>query len=421
MNIRRTVASVVLVIAVAIAVGACGSSSSNGSKSPTAAASGPKVTGTAFNLGAICSCSGAQAAALADVKNVSTAWADSVNATGGVNGHQVKLTVMDDGGNPATALQDVKQLVQSDHIQALVSDGSLADGTFASYIAGQGVPVVGGFSPSIPFLENPDFFATGATLPVQTVGAAALAKQAGEKTLGVMYCSETPLCAEVIPIAKGAAALSGLGFASAAISSTAPSYAAPCLAMKAKGVDALFVADNAAVVQRVVAGCAQQGYKPAIVSETTTADSAWLSDPNFNGALLSSSNPGYTDASNPGVAAFLAAVKRYAPGVVGSSAFSYDTLYPWIAGQLFEAAAKAGDLTPSSTPAEVKQALYKVKGNTLGGLTAPLTITPGQPVFSPCYYGVTIKNGAYVALNGGKPTCLTTAQATALQAALKKL
>jgi branched-chain amino acid transport system substrate-binding protein len=360
-----------------------------------------------------------QSAALANLKAVSTAWAQSVNAAGGINGHPVKLTVMDDGGSPATALQDIKQLVQSDHIQALVSDGSLADGSWASYVAGQGVPVVGGLNPSVPFITNPDFFATGTTLPVETVGAAALAKQAGKHKLGVMYCSETPLCAQVVPLAKGAAALNGLGFASQAVSSTAPSYAAPCLAMKSAGVDALFVADNGAVVQRIVDACAQQGYKPTVVNETATAGSNWLSDANFNGAVLSSSNPGYTDSANPGVAAFLAALKKYAPSVQGGTSFSYDTIYPWLAGQLFQEAAKAGSLTPTSTPAQVKQALYKVNGTTLGGLAPPLTITPGKPVFSACFFGSTLKSGGYASLNGGKPSCLTAPQVKALLAALK--
>jgi branched-chain amino acid transport system substrate-binding protein len=419
-HIKRSVLAGVVAVALASASSACGSSSNSSSHSATGALSAAKVTGASFNVGAICSCSGVQAASLAGLKEVSVAWADSVNAAGGINGHPVKMTAMDDGGNPATALQDVKELVQSDHVQALVSDGSLADGSFASYIASSGVPVVGGIAASIPFLTNPDFFAVGGNAVLQTVGLAALAKADGKHTLGVMYCSESPLCAQLVPIAKGAAQLSGLGFASATISVTAPSYAAPCLAMKGKGVDALFIADNSATVQRVVDACTQQGYRPTIVEEAGTTSSTWLNDPNFSGALVSSSNPGYTDSSNPGVSLFLAALKKYEPSLLGSSSFGYDTIYPWVAGELFVAAAKAGNLTPSSTPAEVKQALYKSKGTTLGGLSAPLPITAGEPVFSPCYYGLTIKSGAYDDLNDGKPMCLTAAQAAALEASLKK-
>jgi branched-chain amino acid transport system substrate-binding protein len=367
----------------------------------------------------LCSCSGAQAAALADMSAVGEAWAASVNATGGVNGHPVKLTVMDDGGNPATALQDIKQLVQSDHVQALVGDDSLADGTWAPYIAQAGVPVIGGLDPSAPFITNPDFFATGTTLPVEVVGEAALAKAEGKKKLGVMYCSETPLCAQVVPLTKGAAALNGLGFASAAVSSTAPSYAAPCLAMKNEGVDALNVADNASVVQRIVDACAQLGYKPVVVNETASVASNWLTDAGFQGAQLSSSNPWYTDGANPGVAAFLSALKKYAPSVQGSTAFSYDTLYEWLAGTMFKAAAAAGNLSPTSSPAQVKQALYKLNGTTLGGMAPPLVITPGKPVFSACYFGLTVTAGAVTSLGSSTPACLTKTQVAGLQAALK--
>ena len=436
MYIRRTAVAVATAAALGFTVTACGSNSSShsatgsrsaagsniatGSQPRTLAAGAPKLAGASFNLGAICSCSGVQAASLAALKEVSTVWADSVNAAGGINGHPVKVTAMDDGGNPATAVQDVKQLVQSDHIQALVSDSSLADGSFASYIAQSGVPVVGGIAASVPFMSNPDFFDIGTNAVVQTVGLAALAKGAGKHTLGVMYCSESPLCAQLVPIVKGATQLAGLGFASATISTTAPSYAAPCLAMKSQNVDALFVADNTATAQRVVDACAQQGYRPAIVEESGTTSLSWLHDPNFNGVLLSSSNPGYTDSTNPGVASFLAALKKYDPSLLSSTSFTYDTIYPWIAGQLFAAAAKAGNLTQRSTPAEVKAALYKTNGTTLGGLSAPLPITPGKPVFSPCYYGLTIKNGGYIDLNGGNPTCLTAAQAGSVKASLTK-
>jgi branched-chain amino acid transport system substrate-binding protein len=311
--------------------------------------------------------------------------------------------------------------VQTDHVMAIVGDGSLADNSWASYVASTGVPVVGGFSPSIPFLTNPDFFANGATLPVQTVGVFALAKQAGRKKVGVMYCTETPLCAQLIPIAKGAAALTGMGVTSVAVSGTAPSYAAPCLAMKSAGVDSLFIADNAAIVGRIVAACAQQGYKPLTVSETTTADSSWLTNASFDGAQLASSNANYTDPSLPGVQTFLSAINKYAPGLSTGAQFSYDTFYPWLAGSLFSAAAKAADIGPTSTPADVKKGLYALKNETLGGLSAPLNFAPGKPAFATCYYGVTIKGSKFGSLNGGKATCLTAAQATGLAAGLKKL
>jgi branched-chain amino acid transport system substrate-binding protein len=420
----------VLLCAVATTVAACGSSSnssSTGSAAPatgaSSAASTPSAvpTGAAFELGAICSCSGAQAAALGRLKDVGEAWAKSVNDAGGLNGHPVKLTVKDDGGDPAKALAAAKELIESAHVQAIVGDSSLADAAFEKYVSGKGVPVIGGLAPSAPFITNPNWFTGGAGLPVSTVGTMALAKAAGAKTVGVMYCSETPLCKQVDAIGKGAAALNGLGYDSTSVAGTSPSFAAPCLKLKGAGVDAMFIASNGQIVKRITDQCAQQGYKFLTASQTNTADPGWLPDPVFEGAVLASSDAPYTDATIPGVKKFLDAMDKYVPGMQDGEQFSYDTIYPWVAGKLFEAAAKAGKLSPTSTSADIKKGLYALKGETLDGLAPPLTFAPGKPGFPTCYFSVTVKGGKFVSANGGKPTCLSAAQAKGLGAALAKL
>lgn len=55
------------------------------------------------------------------------AWADWVNAHGGINGHPVKLIVKDNMNDEAQAVSEVQQLVQQDHVVVFVSnqDGSL--------------------------------------------------------------------------------------------------------------------------------------------------------------------------------------------------------------------------------------------------------------------------------------------------------
>ena len=118
---------------------------------------------------------------------------------------------------------------------------------------------------------------------------------------------------------------------------------------------------------------------------------------------------------------FLAAANNYAPSIVHSSLFDDDTINPWIAGQLFKAAATHGHLTPTSSSQSIKRALYGLKNETLDGLAPPLNYTPGKPAFSACYFGTTIKNGQFVGINGGKPSCLSTAQTSALANALKGL
>jgi branched-chain amino acid transport system substrate-binding protein len=136
--------------------------------------------------------------------------------------------------------------------------------------------------------------------------------------------------------------------------------------------------------------------------------------------VLSSPDAAYTDSSLPAAKAFLDALDKYAPGLQSGPQFGYDTLFPWLSGKLFEAAATAGHLTPSSTPADVKKGLYALKNETLGGLAPPLTYTPGKPGFPVCYFGMKIGGGALQPLNGDKPICLTQQQAGALASALGK-
>jgi len=421
-----------LLLACALALGsvaltACGSSSTSASHSTThsgsgsaaSAVSGSSLQGKPIVVGMICSCTGPESAAVGNTSQVIQAWAKSVNAGTGINGHPIKVITMDDQQNPATSLQDAKQLVQQDHIVALVGESSFVDASFAPYMASAGVPVIGGSNYEASFQSNPDFFPSGGQQISGLVGQFALAKQAGKKTLGTIYCAESPVCAQLVPVADGVAPLYGLKSYTAKISATSPSFTAPCLAAKSAGVNAMFVADNSPVVLRFVAACAQQGYTPQQVSSTQTATGAWLTDSTLNGALLTSLDANAYDTSTPAIATFQSALKKYAPGAIAGNSFSGEEINPWSGGVLFQAAAKAAHLTPSSTPADVKKGLYALKNETLGGLAPPLNFSPGKPAFVPCWFSEQVKGGKFASLDSNKPSCLTAPQAAALAKALK--
>ena len=53
------------------------------------------------------------------------AWANTVNAAGGINGHPVKTILVDDQSNPGNSLTDVEKLVNEDHVVALVDESDL--------------------------------------------------------------------------------------------------------------------------------------------------------------------------------------------------------------------------------------------------------------------------------------------------------
>ena len=77
----------------------------------------------------------------------------------------------------------------------------------------------------------------------------------------------------------------------------------------------------------------------------------------------------------------------------------------WAAGMLFEAAARAGHLGDNPTPAQVLDGLYALKGETLGGLTAPLTFTKGQPTSLKCWFYYQVKDNKFTNPFGATPTC----------------
>ena len=119
------------------------------------------MSGTPIPLGNIGTYSAATSSSQIGAKYSIQAWADWVNAHGGLAGHPVKLYVMDDQGSAAIALTDVKTLINQDHVVAIVGDQSSTDTDWASTVAQAGVPVVGGLSLNIPFVSNADFYPPG--------------------------------------------------------------------------------------------------------------------------------------------------------------------------------------------------------------------------------------------------------------------
>jgi branched-chain amino acid transport system substrate-binding protein len=340
-----------------------------------------------------------------------------VNTHGGVNGHPVKLFQEDDGGNATQALQLAKKLVEQDHVIAFVGESSLADGSFMSYLASKDVPVVGGASVTqSTFRKDPNVFISGATKSVLFYSLLKTAKDAGQKSFSSLHCIEIPSCSESVPIFQAADnVLGGIAYTGAKFSLTAPDYTAPCFAAKNAGVDALLPSAGPAAVIKFVKDCSAQGYKPAMYNLTPNAATSLLTaDPVTDGMILASPNANYVDTSIPAVKEFLDALDAYDPSIRSGQSFPYTTIATWAGGKLFEAAAKAGNLSSTSTGEDVKKGLYALKDETLGGLAPPLNFAPGVATFPTCSFLVKVSNKTFVSMNGGKPVCVDPAVATEL-------
>lgn len=422
-QIRRRAAGAAgaAVLATLMLVSGCSSSgssttSSTTGSSGTSADASSAPTGAPIVLGYMCTCSGAQSASTALIKDGADAWAKSVNAAGGVNGHPVKLYIMDDGGDPTTALQQVKQLVEQDKVMAIVGDNTLTDVSWASYVASKGIPVVGGNPSEPPFQSNPDFFASGSLLPVIVVGDMLEMKKQGKSHIGLLYCAESPVCAEETSLYKLSASVAGgVNVTAGAVAATSPTYTSQCLAFKTAGVDAMAVLTNSATGLRVIDGCKQLGYAPLNATVQPVTGQDWLSDPNVVGSIITAYNANYQDTSVSGVKAFLDAMAKYHPNDLNSPQFNQLVMLPWVAGKLFQAAAKAANIGPTSTPDDVKKGLYALKDETLDGLAPPLNYTPGKVEWAGCYFLISINGGKFTSPDGAGPKCLSDAQVTQLK------
>jgi branched-chain amino acid transport system substrate-binding protein len=297
---------------------------------------------------------------------------------------------------------------------------SFSDQTWAPYVESKGVPVVGAANYNPIYGTNPSFFATGAQIPALVYGLLEEAKRAGKTKLGILPCAEAPACAEFAKLFESLSQVVG-GITvpyTAKITVTQPSYQAVCLAAKSKGVDAMVVIENAETVVRVADQCARQGYKPTQLNLSGTVGQQWTKTTNLDGALATQSNPVLADSSIPATKTFHKAMDTYGKDVLSNDAYGEMDMGAWAAAEVFALAAERAKLGPDGTPEQVKRGLYTFKGETVGGLTPPLTYEKGKPAFTTCWFVQKLVGQEFEAPQGAKPSCMEPATVKQIAAAL---
>ena len=366
-------------------------------------AGGPAgATGATYVIGNIGTYSGPVSGDYGSDRQVLTAWADYTNTHGGVNGHHVKVIALDDQGNPAVALQDAEQLVQQDHVLAVVDDNSNGGTSYGTYLQQQGVPLIGATS-NPPAPTDDLFFPVGSgTLPLVN-GDVAAAKVVNASKIAFIYCAEAAVCAQAVPLIKSDAATDGatVSYVSAAAES-APSYAAYCLAAKQSGATAVMTALASPAVVAIAQDCAQQGYHPPFLVGGAPVGPTFADTSAMNGSVADEGTFAWTQDNTPATKAFHTAIKKYASSIFGESTYNATTANSWADAQMF--AAGAAKMTGDS-PTALATALDSLSNVTLGGLIAPQTYTAGSQANPDCYTFLKLEAGKWVALNKGAFHC----------------
>jgi branched-chain amino acid transport system substrate-binding protein len=406
-TVRSRLIPAAALVAAAITLAACSSTSGSAAGNTTGNTDANTASGSTWVIGNIGSYSGPNASAYGNAGQVLQAWADSVNASGGINGHHVKVVVMDDGNSASTALSEAQELVQQDHVLAIVGEMSSPAETWASYVQQQGVPVIGGNTIDPVFDSNPDFFPVGAT-PDQSVYDAIAATKATGPRGSVFYCTENPACAALVPGVRSAYTRAGGSLVlPAPISVTAPDYTAECLAAKGDHVQSVIIYAPATTQLSIAQNCATQSYFPTLMGDGVSFTQQFASS--FSGVsgakiLISDDVFPFFEQSTPAEQAFHSALAKYAPSVLAPSTFTENDATEWASAQLFALAAQK--LTSAEpTPSQLTSALYGLSGTTVGGLTPPLHFQQGKPSSVSCIYVVTVSSGKFATPDGSQLFC----------------
>lgn len=235
----RVAAVVAVAVAVALTAAACGSS---GSSSPQPAAgssrSGAPAANKTFTVGLLVDDTGIAASGQKHVEDGMKA-AISIVAK---QGYTIKYVVADTESSPAGALTAAKNLVQRQHVFAVIAHSALFFAA-AHYLTSQHIPVIGAPQDGPEWITSKNMFATyGAihTEKVATTGGLFL-KQQGATNLGSVGYSISPSSAEAAKTAALSAESVGLkaGYVNSKFPFGSTDVQPIALAMKDAGIDAV--------------------------------------------------------------------------------------------------------------------------------------------------------------------------------------
>lgn len=297
------------------------------------------------------------------------AWVSDVNARGGIAGHPVRVIMADSGGDPARSQSIVRQMVEKDRVVALLNPYTIGElDPVMPYLEGKGIPVIGqmGGDPGADYSVMSFNPVQGADKGLGWELVFDVVKQTDKRRAAIMYCREATICQNQRKRVAANLPYEGLTLVyEAQVSLAQPDYTAEALGAHRAGADVILLFLDINSIARFAKSAGRQGYRPVLATAHQAAiDYALPYAKDLDGLLVGGRVPPY---DGPALADYRAALARYQPGAVkgdmGAGA--------WVVGKFVEKVGAGLDDDPTS--AEVIEALYAVKGETLGGLLPGVT------------------------------------------------
>jgi branched-chain amino acid transport system substrate-binding protein len=336
-------------------------------------------------------------------KDAILAWVKYTNANGGVNGHQLNVSVEDDQASGTVALQDARDLVENKNVIALVGNFTNENSAMEPYLRDKGVPIIGGLVSEDIWETSPIMFGGK---PAQKAAAYAEGAQAVKNAngrIGVIYCVENATCATTAKTAAdkndGVSQYPGASVVYSVQSSVAqPDFTSECLAAQNNKVGYLFVLLDTASIGRVAASCARQGYRPVFASGIN--EDSLGKDPNVNNHYDQVSQAfTWTQTATASQRAYQAwtTAMNLNRGIASTT--------EWLAGALFARGMR--DIKGPVTAAALIQGMYSIQKESIDGLLpGPVSYGPKGITTIPCVQTQLLKDGRMIDDFDGKAVCL---------------
>lgn len=354
--------------------------------------------GDPITIGVVGTLSGPAGASLGSLAEGVQVWSRWINARGGLDGHQVKVVVADDSGDPSRHRALVQEFVEQRGVIAFVGNPEALTGAGSvQYLTGAGIPVIGSDGAGDWFYSSPTYFPQGPSgQSLLDSNAPLLAAEAVPKGLlkvGTISCVEVQVCRDGHNQARAGFAKVGMQVVYQAQASLGqPDFTAQCIAARDAGAQLLLVAMDANAVRAIALACARQRYRPTFAFSSGQVTANMAADPNLEGTFITANVAPWPSTASPSTRQFQEAMATYAPGrpVAGGH------MQGWVSAKVLELAATG--LPTKVAAADLLQRLGRINGDVLPELAGPLRYRPGAPAQrSICAFGVRIKGGNFVA------------------------
>ena len=330
-------------------------------------------------------------------KQMSAGWTAAVQAAndaGGVNGRKIELIIEDDGYEPSRAMAAARKLVERDQVLLMTGLGTPTTVVVAKYLEQAKVPLLFPMGASSTQLNQTGlkqlFMAHPAYLTQADIIVGWMIDNAGVKKPCLVYQVD-PSGEDHFVGAKKAVAARKMDLAAAeTFERGTTDFSAQVLKMKNAGCDFVYTATTLEASARVVTAADRIGFKPRFAGFTTQADSTLIKllGPLAEGFYAADMMP-RPESDDPGIKAYLANLKKYAPDVEPT----FFTAYGYAAMQLvIEAIKEAG---PQPTREKVIAALEKWNPKQ-SAMMGPVVFSENDHDGKRSLYMIQVKGGKWV-------------------------